>query len=102
MKLNDKVYDILKWVAIIFLPALVTLAETVLPVYGVPSDVIKIITVTCGGFGIFIATLIGASAITIAREKLALQSELNESDDGDSSTPDDEPITEEELNDEEI
>ena len=69
MKLNDRVYDVLKWVAIIFFPAVVTLAETVLPVYGVPADIIKIVTVTCSGLGIFIATLIGASAITIANEK---------------------------------
>lgn len=92
MKLNNKVYDILKWTAIIFFPAVVTLAETVLPVYGVSADIIKIITVTCGGIGVFIATLIGASAITIANEKRQM---LEETDDiYEEPTEDEDPVTE--------
>ena len=102
MKLNDKVYDILKWIAIIFFPAVVTLAETVLPVYGVSADIIKIVTVTCGCIGVFIATLIGASSITIANEKRKMIAELSESDDADVETEDDIPVTEEEINDEGI
>ena len=90
MKLNDKVYDILKWVAIIFFPAVVTLAETVLPVYGVPADIIKIVTVTCSGLGIFIATLIGASAITIANEKRKMIEET--ADNYETTVDDEEPV----------
>ena len=90
MKLNDKVYDFLKWVAIIFFPAVVTLAETVLPVYGVSADIIKIVTVTCGGIGVFIATLIGASAITIANEKRKMLEET--ADNYETTVEDEEPV----------
>lgn len=90
MKLNDRVYDVLKWVAIIFFPAVVTLAETVLPVYGVPADIIKIVTVTCSGLGIFIATLIGASAITIANEKRKMIEET--ADNYETTVEDEEPV----------
>lgn len=100
MKLNDKVYDILKWVAIIFFPAVVTLAETVLPVYGVSADIIKIVTVTCGGIGVFIATLIGASAITIANEKRHMLEEMD--DIYEEKSEDEEEVTEDDLKDEEI
>ena len=92
MKLNNRVYDVLKWVAIIFFPAVITLVETVLPVYGVSADIIKIVTVTCSGIGVFIATLIGASAITIANEKRQM---LEETDDNYETTVEDEdPVTE--------
>ena len=100
MKLNDKVYDILKWVAIIFFPAVVTLAETVLPVYGVSADIIKIVTVTCGGIGVFIATLIGASAITIANEKRHMLEEMD--DIYEEKSEDEEEVTEDDLKDEGI
>lgn len=100
MKLNDKVYDVLKWIAIIFFPAVVTLAETVLPVYGVSADIIKIVTVTCGGIGVFIATLIGASAITIANEKRKMIEEMG--DNYEESAEEEEPVTEEDEKDEEI
>ena len=90
MKLNDRVYDILKWVAIIFFPAVVTLAETVLPVYGVSADIIKIVTVTCSGLGIFIATLIGASAITIANEQRKMIEET--ADNYETTVEDEEPV----------
>jgi hypothetical protein len=34
MKLNDKVYDVLKWIALIFLPALAVFYGAVGPVWG--------------------------------------------------------------------
>lgn len=36
MKMNDKVYDILKWVAMLFLPALATLVSVVFAVWNIP------------------------------------------------------------------
>ena len=35
MKLNNKLYDVLKWLGLIFFPALAVLLATVLPVWGV-------------------------------------------------------------------
>lgn len=36
MKMNDKVYDILKYVAIIGLPALATFYAAIAPIWGLP------------------------------------------------------------------
>lgn len=54
MKLNDKVYDILKWVAIIVLPALATLITVVFKVWNIPygDEIAQTITA--------VATFLGA------------------------------------------
>ena len=54
MKLNDKVYDILKWVAIIVLPALSTLVAGVFPIWGLPYGQEIAQTITA------VATFLGA------------------------------------------
>lgn len=59
MKLPDKVYELLKWLVLIVLPALTTLYGTLAPVYGF-QDADKILTAmtavtTCLG------TIIGVS-----------------------------------------
>ena len=36
MKINSKVYDVLKWVAMLFLPALALLVQTVFAIWGIP------------------------------------------------------------------
>ena len=41
MKLNNKLYDVLKWLGLIFFPALAVLLATVLPVWGVDAGLIK-------------------------------------------------------------
>lgn len=52
--MNDKVYDILKWVAIIVLPALSTLVAGVFPIWGLPYGQEIAQTITA------IATFLGA------------------------------------------
>lgn len=71
MKLNNRVYDVLKWVALVLLPALAVLLSTVLPLYGVAPDILKAIVVTINALGVFIGALIGVSQITIANETAA-------------------------------
>ena len=34
--MNNKVYDVLKWVAMLFLPALAILVRTVFPIWNIP------------------------------------------------------------------
>ena len=68
MKLNDKLYDILKWLGLIFCPALAVLLATVLPVWGVDAGLIKALVITINAVGVFIGALIGVSQATIARE----------------------------------
>lgn len=54
MKLNDKVYDILKWVAIIVLPALATLVKVVFAAWNIPYADPIATTITA------VATFLGA------------------------------------------
>jgi hypothetical protein len=102
MKLNDKVYDVCKWLGLFVFPAIAVFISTVLPVWGVDAGLVKALTVTSNAIGVLIATVIGISQITIANEKAKMITELNESDDADAETEDDIPVTEEEINDEGI
>lgn len=63
MKLNDRLYDILKWLGLIFFPALAVLLATVLPVWGVDEGLIKALVITTNAVGVFIGALIGVSQI---------------------------------------
>lgn len=92
MKLNDKVYDVLKWLGLAFFPALATLLQTVLPVWGVDPALIKALTVTCNGLGVFIAVLIGVSQVTLYKEKVKMLEEMDDIQDG--TAEDEDPVTE--------
>lgn len=67
MKLSDKAYDILKWVALVAIPATEAFWLTVGKVWGFPY--LTEIGTTIAALGLFIATLIGVSAVNIAKEK---------------------------------
>lgn len=54
MKINDKLYDILKWVAIIVLPALATAYGVIAQIWSLPYQMEIPATITA------IATLLGA------------------------------------------
>jgi hypothetical protein len=66
MILPDKVYDILKWILIVFTPALITLISTLGVIYGFNTE---IITLTIGAVATFIASLIGISNINYKKNK---------------------------------
>lgn len=59
MKLNDKIYDILKWISLIALDAIGVAYESLATVWGLPfgDEVMK----TCTIISILIGTLIGIS-----------------------------------------
>ena len=66
MKLNDKVYDVLKWIVLVFLPALNVLIFTLGRVIGFDS------TVVCGvisAITVFLGALIGVSTMAYNRDK---------------------------------
>lgn len=71
MKLNNRVYDVLKWLGLIFCPALAVLLATVLPVWGVDAGLVKALVITINAVGVFIGALIGVSQATLAREEAA-------------------------------
>lgn len=94
MKLSDRWYTFLKWLALICLPALSLLLTTILPLYGVSGEVVKTVTITINALGVFIGTLIGVSQITIAQESAS--EEFFETE-----TEDDLPLDEEDAESEE-
>lgn len=60
MKLSNKVYDILKWVALVFIPALITFYGVVGNVLNIPyTDVALTIM---GAFDVFLGSLLGITS----------------------------------------
>ena len=67
MKLNDKVYDVLKWIAIVFLPALITFAGVVMNCFEFQyTDIVLTIAVA---FNTFLGTILGISTVSYNKEK---------------------------------
>lgn len=70
MKLNDKLYNVLKWLCLIGIPSLTTLATVILKVWNICDDAtITAIATTSSAVATCIGGLIGISAINIAKEK---------------------------------
>ena len=59
--LPGKVYDVIKWIALIFVPALVVLIQTIGGVWHWPY--LNEITTTIAAVGVFLGALIGVSTI---------------------------------------
>ena len=60
MKLSNRTYDILKWVALVVIPASATLVLTVGKIWGLPYY--DNIGATISAVGLFIAAIIGVSS----------------------------------------
>lgn len=69
MKLPNKIYDVLKWVALICLPALALLFNTVAPVWGVDKAITNAVVITINAIGTCIGMLIGVSAVAISKDE---------------------------------
>lgn len=60
MKLSNKVYDNLKWIALVFIPALITFYGVVGNVLNIPyTDVVLTIM---GAFDVFLGSLLGITS----------------------------------------
>lgn len=59
----DKIYTILKWIAVICIPAVVTFLSVVLGVLDVDPKTINVITTIITALGTLIGTLIGVSTV---------------------------------------
>lgn len=66
MKLSDKVYDILKWICLIALPALAVLYAVLAKIWELPYG--AEIPATINAVAVFIGSLIGISHINIKKE----------------------------------
>lgn len=69
VKLSDKVYLILKWIALICIPAIVTFLSVVLGVLDVNPKTVNVIVTIIGAIGTLIGTLIGVSTANYNKEK---------------------------------
>lgn len=89
MKLSNKLYDILKYVCTIGIGALSTFLGTVLPVFGVPDNIIKNILTVLGATALLIGTLIGISNAQYKKAELGRRegviTVLNVEDEGDDN-----------------
>ena len=65
MKINSKVYDVLKWVAMLFLPALALLVQTVFAIWGIPYG--EQISATIVAINAFLGAVLGISNIGYQR-----------------------------------
>lgn len=67
MKLNDKVYDVLKWLALIALNAIGVLYKTLATIWGWPFG--EEILTTCAALSLFIGSMIGISTAEYNKSK---------------------------------
>ena len=68
MRIPDNVYNILKWVALICIPAVVTFLSVVLGVIDVDPKIINIITTILTALATLIGSLIGISTKAYNKE----------------------------------
>lgn len=69
MRIPDNVYNILKWIALICIPAVVTFLSVVLGVLSVDPKTINIIVTIITAVGTLIGSLIGVSTKAYKKEK---------------------------------
>ena len=67
MKLNDKIYNVLKWICLIVLPACATFYYALSGIWGLPYGEQIVGTITA--IDTFIGALIGISTINYNKEK---------------------------------
>ena len=60
MKMNDKVYNVLKWIAMILLPAIATLYFTLANIWGLPYAEQIVGTIT--GIDTFLGIILGITS----------------------------------------
>lgn len=75
MRLNNKVYDVLKWVALIAVP-FVDLLSAILPVWGCPTNVATSLVTTVSALGLFCGAVIGLSSAQYYRDSVKDEGEV--------------------------
>ena len=67
MKLPNKLYDILKWICLICLPAVAVFYAVIAKIWGLPFE--SEIPATINAVAVLIGALIGVSHLTIKKEE---------------------------------
>lgn len=60
----DSVYQVLKWLGLIALPAVAVFISTVGQAWGMPADISNAVVTTLNAAGVLVGVLIGASQVT--------------------------------------
>jgi membrane protein DedA with SNARE-associated domain len=71
MKLKNEIYDVLKWISCICVPAIVTFLGVVLGVLDIDPKTVNIIVTIIGAIGTLIGALIGVSTSAYNKQKEA-------------------------------
>lgn len=66
MKISNRMYDVLKWVAILFLPALAILIRTVFVIWNIPYG--DQISATIIALQVFLGAILGVSTLNYNKE----------------------------------
>ena len=67
MKLKDSTYDFLKWLAMLFLPALATLVKVVFTIWNIPYG--NEISATIVAINTFLGAILGISNMAYNKQK---------------------------------
>lgn len=59
--MNNKVYDILKWIAIVFYPAMVVCVISILTALGYPN--VETVAIILGAIETFLGSILGVSSV---------------------------------------
>ena len=69
MKIPNRIYDVLKWIALICIPAIVTFLSVVLGVLDVDPKTVNVVVTIISAVGTLIGTLIGVSSVNYKKDK---------------------------------
>lgn len=69
MKIPNRIYDVLKWIALICIPAIVTFLSVVLGVLDVDPKTVNVVVTIISAVGTLIGTLIGVSSVNYKKGK---------------------------------
>lgn len=79
MKMNNKVYDVLKWIALILLPAIATLYFALSGIWGFPYGEEIVGTITA--IDTFLGVILGISTNTYNKRNYEISNNKGEDDD---------------------
>lgn len=79
MKMNNKVYDVLKWIALILLPAIATLYFALSGIWGFPYGEEIVGTITA--IDTFLGVILGISSNTYNKSNYEISNNRGEDDD---------------------
>lgn len=69
MKIPNRIYDVLKWIALICIPAIVTFLSVVLGVLDVDPKTVNVVVTIISAVGTLIGSLIGVSTSAYNKSK---------------------------------